>query len=115
MTLNATAEQILHCWTSAIAERDLTAISELFAKDAVFIATAPEPLVGQKQIRAYYEAAPQGLTAKAKLVLAVPQRAGLAIVANVIFDLPNGTSLGGTLSLAYCLKDGIKLYHMAIK
>lgn len=113
-TATATAEKILDRWANAIAARDLDAISALFAAEAVFVATAPAPLVGQRQIRAYYAAAPEGLTAKAALVLAVGQPDGLALVADVRFDLPDGKSLQGRLSLC-CEKTGrIRLYHLAV-
>lgn len=115
MDANATAKQILHRWSAAIAERDLDAIAALFAPDAVFVATAPAPLVGQQQIRAYYAAAPEGLSAEATLVLAAPQSDGLAIVADVTFDLPDGKSLNGRLALSCAETDGIRLYHLAVK
>ena len=113
-TATATAEKILDRWASAIAARDLDAISALFAAEAVFVATVPAPLVGQRQIRAYYAAAPEGLTAKVTLVLAVAQPDGLALVADVSFDLPDGKSLQGRLALC-CEKTGrIRLYHLAV-
>lgn len=105
---------ILQRWSDAIARRDLDAMSALFAPDAVFVATAPAPLIGWQQIRAYYEAAPAGLTAKAGLVLASAQRDGLAIVADVHFDLPDGGVLTGRLSLACGADQAIRLYHLAV-
>lgn len=115
MDANATAKQILYHWTAAIAARDPDSIAALFAPDAVFVATAPAPLVGQHQIRAYYAAAPEGLTAKATLVLAAAQSDGLAIVADVTFHLPGGKSLNGRLALCCGETDGIRLYHLAVK
>jgi hypothetical protein len=110
----AVATDILRRWGGAIAQRDIHAISALFAPDAVFVATAPAPLIGQQQIRAYYAAAPAGLTARASLVLASAQRNGLAIVADVLFDLPDGGVLTGRLCLACGADQAITLYHLAV-
>jgi len=98
----------------AIAQRDLDAIAALFAPDAVFVATAPAPLIGQRQIRDYYAAAPEGLTVQARLVLAAAQTDGLAIVADVVFDLPGGGVLTGRLCLACRADQAIRLYHLAV-
>jgi hypothetical protein len=110
----ALATEVLQRWSDAIARRDLDAISALFAPDAVFVATAPAPLIGRQQIQAYYEGAPEGLTARAKLVLAAPQTDGLAIVADVLFDLPDGGGLTGRLCLACGADQAIRLYHLAV-
>jgi hypothetical protein len=110
----AVATDILRRWSGAIAQRDIDAISALFAPDAVFVATAPAPLIGQQQIRAYYAAAPAGLTARASLVLAFAQRNGLAIVADVLFDLADGGVLTGRLCLACGADQAITLYHLAV-
>lgn len=114
MDATATATKILQQWGKAIADRDLDAIETLFAADAVFVATAPDPLVGRQQIRAYYAAAPKGLRAEARLVLASTQRDGLAIVADVVFDLPDGIALTGRLCLACGADLAISLYHLAV-
>lgn len=114
MEAAAIATEILRRWSDAIAKRDLDAISALFAPDAVFVATAPAPLIGREQIRAYYDVAPAGLTAKAGLVLASAQKDGLAIVADVRFDLPNGGVLTGRLCLACGADQAIRLYHLAV-
>lgn len=106
--------QILQRWSNAIAQRDLDAMAALFAPDAVFVATAPAPLIGRAQIRAYYAAAPEGLTVKASLVLASAQAEGLAIVADVGFDLPGGDVLFGRLCLACGQDHAIRLYHLAV-
>lgn len=110
----AVATQILHRWSTAISQRDLDATAALFAPDAVFVATAPAPLIGQAQIRAYYAAAPEGLTVKTSLVLATAQAEGLAIVADVIFDVPGGDVLSGRLCLACGQDHAIRLYHLAM-
>ena len=114
MEATAVATDILRRWSGAIAQRDIDAISALFAPDAVFVATAPAPLIGREQIRAYYPGAPAGLTAKAGLVLASAQRNGLAIVADVLFDLPDGGVLTGRLCLACGADQAITLYHLAV-
>lgn len=106
--------QILQRWRRAIAQRDLDAMAALFAPDAVFVATAPAPLIGQQQIRAYYAAAPVGLTARASLVLASAQSGGVAIVADVGFDLAGGEVLSGRLCLACGQDQVIRLYHLAV-
>jgi uncharacterized protein (TIGR02246 family) len=110
----AQAAQILQRWSMAIAQRDLDAIAEFFAPDAVFMATAPAPLIGQRQIRAYYAAAPEGLTVRARLVQASAQTDGLAIVADVVFDLPGGDVLTGRLCLVCRADQAITLYHLAV-
>lgn len=114
MDATALASQLLQRWSIAIAQRDLDAICALFAPDAVFVATAPTPLIGRPQIRAYYEGAPKGLTARAQLVLAAPQTDGLAIVADVVFHLPGGGVLTGRLCLACGADQAITLYHLAV-
>lgn len=108
------ATQILKRWSEAIARRDLDAIAALFTPDAVFVGTAPSPLLGQQQIRAYYAAAPEGLTVKANLVLATAQTNGLAIIADVVFDLPGGGTLSGKLCVACGQDQTIALYHLAV-
>jgi ketosteroid isomerase-like protein len=110
----AIATDLLRRWSEAIARRNLDEISALFAPDAVFVATAPAPLIGRQQIRAYYEGAPAGLTARASLVLASAQSGGLAIVADVAFDLPAGRALTGRLCLACGTDQVITLYHLAV-
>lgn len=114
METTAIATEILKRWSDTIARRDLDAISALFAPDAVFVATAPAPLIGREQIRAYYDVTPAGLTAKAGLVLASAQKDGLAIVADVAFDLPAGRALTGRLCLACGADQAIRLYHLAV-
>lgn len=114
MDATALATQILQEWSRAIARRDLDAIAALFAPDAVFVATTPAPLIGQRQIRNYYAAAPEGLTVKARLVQASAQTDGLAIVADVLFDLPGGGVLTGRLCLACRADQAITLYHLAV-
>ena len=114
MEATAIATDILRRWSEAIARRDLDAISGLFAPDAVFVATAPAPLIGREQIRAYYQGTPVGLAAKAGLVLASAQKDGLAIVADVRFDLPDGGVLTGRLCLACGAHQAITLYHLAV-
>ncbi len=114
MEATALATEILRRWSDAIVERDLDALSTLFAPDAVFVATAAAPLIGRQQIRAYYEAAPEGLTARASLVLASAQSSGLAMVADVDFDLPDGGVLTGRLCLACPADRAITLYHLAL-
>ena len=110
----AVATDLLRRWSDAIVRRDIDLISNLFAPDAVFVATAPAPLIGRQQIRAYYEDAPEGLTARASLVLASAQSGGLAIVADVDFDLPAGRALTGRLCLACGTDQAITLYLLAV-
>lgn len=114
MESTAVATDLLRRWSDAIVRRDLDMISTLFAPDAIFVATAPAPLVGRQQIRAYYEDAPEGLTARASLVFASAQSSGLAIVADVDFDLPAGRVLTGRLCLACGTDQAITLYHFAM-
>jgi uncharacterized protein (TIGR02246 family) len=110
---DAIATDLLTRWADAIAARDLDAIATLFAPDAVFVATAPTPLVGQAAIRAYYDAAPLGLSVVFDPVLAARQRDGFAIVANVTFDIPGRGTLSGRLCLACGPDQAVRLYHLA--
>jgi len=114
MDTPALAQDILRRWSDAIALRDLDALAGMFAPDAVFVATAPVPLVGRAAIRAYYAAAPAGLRVKANLALATGQGGGMTIVADVVFDIPGRGNLPGRLSLCCGQGPSISLYHLAL-
>jgi hypothetical protein len=110
----ALATDILRRWGDAIAQRDLDALAGLFGPDAVFVATAPAPLIGHAAIRAYYAAVPGGLTVTSSLVVALAQKEGLVILADVVFDVPEGGALPGRLSLSCGERHAIRLYHLAL-
>jgi hypothetical protein len=110
----ALAADILRRWGDAIAQRDLDALSGQFATDAVFVATAPTPLIGRAAIRAYYAAVPAGLTVVSRLVVALAQKDGLVIVADVVFDAPERGALRGRLCLSCGEGTAIRLYHLGL-
>jgi len=107
------ATELLHRWAEAIAARDADAIAAMFVPDAVFLATAPTPLVGRAAVRDYYTAVPAGLTVQPRLLLATRQAGGFGFVADVAFDVPGHGELVGKLSLACDAAGQITLYHMA--
>lgn len=107
------ATKLLHGWADGIAARDPDAIAAMFVPDAVFLATAPTPLVGRAAVRDYYAAVPAGLTVQPRLLLATRQAGGFGFVADVAFDVPGQGELVGKLSLACDAAGQITLYHMA--
>lgn len=114
MDADALASRVLHRWADGIARRDPDALAGLFTPDAVFVATAPAPLTGRAAIRDYYAAVPAGLRATASLVLARQQQDGLAIAADVVFHLPEGSQRAGRLCLSCTNGPLIRLYHLAL-
>jgi hypothetical protein len=108
------AQTIPRHWGDAIAVRDLDGLAQLFAENAVFIATAPAPLVGHAAIRSYYAAAPAGLTVEARLLAVTPQREGFGIVADVVFHVPGRVEVSGRLGLACTSSGQIAHYHLAL-
>ncbi len=113
MDTHGLATLILHHWADGIARRDLDVLAGLFTPDAVFVATAPAPLIGRAAIRDYYGAAPDGLRAYSHLTLATAQEDGFAIVADVAFHLPEARRLG-RLCLSCTGAPLIRLYHLAL-
>lgn len=102
----------LRRWADAIAARDLDSLEQVFAENAVFIGTAPAPLLGRAAIRRYYAAAPKGLKVQARVALVAPQPEGLSIVAEAAFFVPGADTLFGRLSLACTASQQITLYHL---
>ncbi len=95
----------LQGWAAAMAARDVDALAALFDHTALFTATAPEPLQGQAQIRAYYDKAPPGLRVQATLLRATHPLPGLVHgLAEVAFDAPGGVALRGRLGLSLVLR-----------
>ena len=91
----------LHAWADALAARDLNALAGLFDDDALFVATAPEPLHGRAQIRTCCQNAPCGLRAPALPLCATSPLPGLVHgIADVVFDGPGGAALRGRLGLS---------------
>lgn len=115
MDASPLAQTVLRRWADAIAARDLDGLAQMFTDNAVFIATAPAPLLGPAAIRGYYAAAPKGLKAQARVVLVAPHADGLSIVADVAFFVPGADTLWGRLSLACNPSGQITLYHLAPK
>jgi ketosteroid isomerase-like protein len=114
MDTTAFATDLLQPWSNAIASRDAEGIAAIFDARAVFVATAPTPLVGRAAVRDYYAAAPTGLTVQARLLVATAQGGGMGIVADVTFDVPGRGPLPGKLSLACDAVGQITLYNMAL-
>lgn len=98
-------ENFLQAWTHAIARRDAQAIAALFDEHVLFTATAPEPLQGRSQVRAYYETAPAGLLAHVWNARAVMPRPDLVHgVTEVRFEAAGGIALQGRLGLSLVLR-----------
>ncbi|MEO8806441.1 MAG: nuclear transport factor 2 family protein [Burkholderiaceae bacterium] len=96
----------LHAWSAAIAARDLQTLAALFDDDALFLATAPTPLRGCAQIRAYYEQAPAGLRVQRATVLCATRPLETLVhgIAEVAFEAPGGAALQGRLGLSLVLR-----------
>jgi ketosteroid isomerase-like protein len=95
----------LQAWSAALAARDVDALAGLFDHTALFTATAPEPLQGQAQIRAYYNKAPPALRVQATPSCATHPLPGLVHgIADVAFDAPGGVVLRGRLGLSLVLR-----------
>lgn len=112
MDADSLAQTVLRNWRDAIGARDLDAIEQLFAENAVFIATAPVPLLGRAAIRAYYAAAPVGLSVTFEPVICAAQPNGFAFVADVSFVVPQQTKLRGRLSFSCTPQGLITHYHL---
>lgn len=108
------AQTVLRRWADAIAARDLDAIEQIFAEDAIFIATAPAPLLGRAAIRAYYSAAPAGLSVTFELAVSAAQANGFGVVADVSCVVPQQKTLRGRLSLSCTPQGKITLYHLSL-
>jgi hypothetical protein len=114
MDADKLAQSVLCGWRDAIGARDLEAIEQLFAENAIFIATAPAPLLGRAAIRAYYAAAPAGLSVAFELIACAAQPSGFGFVADVSFVVPQQGALRGRLSFS-CTQQGlITLYHLSL-
>ncbi len=114
MEAESLAQTVLRGWRDAIGARDLDAIEQLFAENALFIATAPAPLLGRAAIRAYYAAAPAGLSVTFELIACAAQTSGFGFVADVSFVVPQQKTLRGRLSFS-CTQQGlITLYHLSL-
>ncbi len=114
MDARALAQTVLRRWADAIGARDLDAIAQIFAENALFIATAPAPLLGRAAIRAYYAAAPAGLSVTFDLVVCAAQANGFAFVADVSFVVPQQKTLRGRLSNSCTPHGQITLYHLSL-
>lgn len=107
-------------WQAAINDRQPERIAELFAEDAVLVATAPAPLVGRAGIVEYYRAVPAGLKVSADLGIAMSASpTDVRAVAEVVFSLPNGNQLSGRLTLTFTRHQPgawqVSLYHAALQ
>ncbi len=114
MDADRLAQTVLRGWADAIAARDLDAIERLFAENAIFIATAPAPLLGRAAIRAYYAAAPAGLSVTFEPDVCAAQANGFGFVADVSFFVPQQTTLRGRLSFSCTPQGQITLYHLSL-
>lgn len=114
MDADSLAQRVLRNWRDAIGARDLDAIEQLFAENAIFIATAPAPLLGRAAIRAYYAAAPAGLSVAFELVVCAAQPSGFGFVADVSFVVPQQGALRGRLSFSCTPQGQITLYHLSL-
>ena len=95
----------LQAWSQALAAPDVDALAGLFDAGALFTATAPEPLHGQAQIRAYYNNVPPGLRVQATPLCATHPLPGLVHgIADVAFGAPGGVALRGRLGLSLVLR-----------
>lgn len=95
----------LQAWAQALAARDVDALADLFDADALFTATAPDPLQGRARIKDYYTNAPAGLRVRATLLCATYPLPDLVHgIADVAFDAPGGVSLRGRLGLSLVLR-----------
>jgi len=112
MQASTLAQTILRNWRDAIGARDLDAIGQLFAENAIFIATAPAPLLGRAAIRAYYAAAPAGLSVTFEQLICAAQPNGFGFVADVSFVVPQQKTLRGRLSFSCTPQGLITLYHL---
>ena len=114
MDADSLAQSVLCGWRDAIGARDLDAIEQLFAENAIFIATAPAPLLGRAAIRAYYAAAPAGLNVTFELIAYAAQTNGVGFVADVSFVVPEEKTLLGRLSFSCTPQGQITLYHLSL-
>jgi len=109
----------LQAWSAALAARNVDALAGLFDADALFSATAPEPLQGQAPIRAYYKNAPPGLRVQATLVCATQPLPGLVHgIADVAFEAPGGVALRGRLGLSLVLRPQgwrVSAYQLSVR
>lgn len=95
----------LQTWAAAIVARDVDTLTGLFDSAALFTATAPEPLRGQSQIRAYYYNAPPGLRVQARALCATQPLPGLVHgIADVAFEAPGGVALCGRIGLTLLMR-----------
>lgn len=111
-------KDFLHAWAAALASRDGETLAGFFDETALFSATAPEPLLGRAQIRAYYENAPAGLRVQASPLCAVQPLPGLVHgIADVLFETPQGVALRGRLGLSLLLRPQgwrVSAYQLAV-
>lgn len=115
----AIATDFLQQWQRAISNRQADQLAALFTDDALFVATAPMPLIGRTEIAAYYRAIPPGLAASAVLKVATSaERTEVRAVAEVRFSVPEREPMHGRLTLTLMQHFSglwqVALYHAAI-
>jgi uncharacterized protein (TIGR02246 family) len=114
------ALQFFSQWQAAINDRQPERMAELFANDAIFVATAPAPLVGRSRIVEYYRATPVGLEVSVALKVAKSAApTDVRAVGEVVFILPDGNYLSGRLTLTFIMESPgawrVSLYHAALQ